>query len=187
MIRGEKPMKDIDLAEVIEDVISKFSQNRAGTKPTVFVTIPPELPHIHWRDDGLEKFIRALLYDALLMDNPEAPIRVTVRRRARLKDLQGFIGINPLCWIQLSIAGRGLRLLENLVEDRFKELGYCCEEWIGVQGSGAQLAIFCAAAEGAPKMVFCVDATQFSQKWDLLIPVLERLLLPFHSSSHKKI
>jgi hypothetical protein len=180
-------MKEIDLGELIEDVILKFNQNRTGTKPTVFLTIPAELPHICWQDDGLERFIRALLYDVLLMDNPGAPIRVTVHRRARLKDLESFVKVDPLCWIQLSIAGRGLRVLENLVEDRFKELGYCCEEWIGVQGSCAQLAIFCAAEEEAPKMIFCVDATQFSQKWDLLIPVQERLLLPSYSTSHKKI
>jgi hypothetical protein len=37
---------EIDLKELIEDVITKFSRNRTGPKPRVLAKISPDLPLI---------------------------------------------------------------------------------------------------------------------------------------------
>jgi hypothetical protein len=156
-----------------------------GIKPTVFVVIPPNLPLILWQDSSLERLLKVLLYDALLTNNPEKPIHVLVHERTRLTDLEGFVGVSPLYWIQLRIQGSGPGAMDNLVEERFKELGYRCEEWVGVEGSNAQLAIFSPAGKSEPKMVFCFDINKAIQRCDLLIPVPERMHHPYHLSPPK--
>ena len=179
-------MEKIDLGEFIEEVMFKFNQNRIGAKPTVLAKIPPDLPHIFWHDDGLEKFIKAFLYDALLMNNPEMPVRIIVHERTRLTDLEGFVGVSSLYWIQLRIEGHGPGMIQNHVEERLNELGYRCEEWVGVEGSHAQLAIFTPLEKNGPKMVFCIDVVRTMWKCDFLIPISEKLLLPSFSSPRKK-
>jgi nucleotide-binding universal stress UspA family protein len=46
-------------------------------------------------------------------------------------------------------------MIESMVEEIFNDLCYRCEEWIGLEGSDAQLAIFSPAQRGQPKMIFC--------------------------------
>lgn len=179
-------MEQIDMGELVEGVILKFSQNRMGTRPTVFVVIPPNLPLILWQDGSLERLLKVLLYDALLTNNPEKPIRVLVHERTRLKDLEGFVGVSPLCWIQLRIEGNGPGILDNLMEERFKELDYRCEEWVGVEGSNAQLAIFSPTGKNEPKMVFCFDVSKAIQRCDFLIPVPERMNHAYHLGPRKR-
>ena len=179
-------MEQIDMGELVERVVVKFSQNRMGIKPTVFVVIPPSLPLILWQDSSLERLLKVLLYDALLTNNPEKPIRVLVHERTRLTDLEGFVGVSPLYWIQLRIQGSGPGAMDNLVEERFKELGYRCEEWVGVEGSSAQLAIFSPAGKNEPKMVFCFDINKTIQRCDLLIPVPERMHQPYQLGLRKR-
>jgi len=160
----------IDLGALIEEVIQKFSRNRIGVKPAVFVKIPPEQPYVSSGDKALEKLIRVYLYESLLMGNPDTPVHVMVHRRASLKDLETFAGIYPAYWTQLRVQVHSPCILHNLVKEKFNELGYDCDEWIGVENSNAQLAIF-SASWPESKVVFCADITQDLTKCDLLIPV----------------
>ena len=130
-------MERIDLGTIIQDSISRFSQNRIGDKPPVFVTLSPALTQVPWNDRTLKEFLRYFLYEALLTSDPDAPVEITLRRRTLLADLKAFVGVQPSYWIQVRISGRGLRIAENLVEDLFTEVGYRCEEWVGIDGSEA--------------------------------------------------
>jgi len=179
-------MAQIDLEEVVEGVISKFSRNRIGPKPRILAKIPPDLSPIFWQDDGLEKFVKQFLYHALLANNPDVPVLVMMHERARLADLESFVGVSPLCWIQLRIEGHGSGMIDSVVEEVFRDLGYHCEEWVGVEGSNTQLAIFSPREKEEPKMVLCFDIVKFMWKCDLLIPVADRLLLLSFSSPRKK-
>jgi hypothetical protein len=124
-------MERVNLGSVLEQAISKFSQNRIGDKPPVFVMISPALTPIPWHDRSLKEFVRMFLYEVLLTSDPDAAIEVVLRRKIELKDLNAFVGVRPTCWVQLRVAGRGLRVRELLVEELFAEVGYCCEEWVG--------------------------------------------------------
>jgi len=177
---------ETDLRELIEGAISKFSRNRTGPGPKIMAEIPTELPRIFWQDDALAKFIKCFLYHALVANSPELPIQVSVHARSRLTDLEGFVGVFPLCWIQLRILGHGPSMTDGVVEELFSEFGYRCEEWVGVQDSEAQLAIFSPLEKEGPKMVFCVDGVRTTWKCDLLIPASEQLLLPAASSARRK-
>ena len=75
------------------------------------------------------------LYEVLLTNDPDAIIEITLRRKTELKDLNAFVGVRPSYWMQLRVAGRGLKIMEPLIEELFAEVGYYCEEWVGVQDS----------------------------------------------------
>jgi len=178
-------MELIELGALIEEVVQKFSRNRIGAKPAVFVKIPPDLPYLLSGDGALEKLIRVYLYESLLMGNPDTPIHVMVHRRASLKDLEAFAGICPAYWTQLRIRVHGPYLLHNLFKEKFNEIGYGCEEWVGVENSNVQLAIFSSPWPEA-KVVFCADITKDVTKCDLLIPVLEETVSLHPSALQKK-
>jgi hypothetical protein len=179
-------MREIKLQGLIEEAIAKFAQNRTGPRPAVMAKIPPDLPLISWGDDGLSKFIKSFLYHALTANNPEAPVRISVNERARLSDLETFVRILPLCWLQLRIEGRGSGMNDKMIEELFREFGYRSEEWVGVEGSESQLAIFSPWGGTEPKVVFCLNAARPIWKCDVLIPVTDTLMLPVASNGRRK-
>ncbi|HVO92156.1 MAG TPA: hypothetical protein VMT22_04915 [Terriglobales bacterium] len=172
-------MERIDLGTIIQDSISRFCQNRIGEKPPVFVTLSPALTQVPWKDRTLKEFVRFFLYEALLTSDPNAAVEITLRRRTLLTDLKSFVGIDPSYWIQIRISGRGLRIAEKFVEDLFAEVGYRCEEWVGINGSEARLGIFGSIDAPQHKMVFCFDTRRHKLKCDLLIPVIDNCPVPY--------
>ena len=163
-------MEQVNLGSVIEQAISRFSQNRIGEKPPLFVMISPALSPIPWHDQSLKEFVRTFLYEVLLRNDPDAIVEIALRRKADLKDLNAFVGIHPPCWAQLRVAGRGLKIMEHLIEELFVEVGYRCEEWVGAQDSRARLGIFGYKSKPELKMVFCIEFVRRILKCDLLLP-----------------
>ena len=166
-------MEKIDLATAIQEVISTFCRNRIGDTPPVFLMLAPAMTQVPWANRALKDLVRCFLYDAFCTSDPEAAIEVTLRRRFPLKDLNAFVGIQPSYWVQLRVSGRGLRIIEPSVEELFADLGYRCEEWLGVERSKARLGIFGAVESLGGKMVFCLEWSHTVLKADLLLPVTE--------------
>lgn len=164
-------MEHVNLGVVIEQAISKFGQNRIGDKPPMFVMISPTLAPIPWHDRSLKEFVRMFIYEVLLTNDPNAIIEIALRQKMELKDLNAFVGVQPSHWAQLRVAGRGLKVMENLIDDLFAEVGYRCEEWVGVHNSQARLGIFGNNQRSELKMVFCVELSRNILKCDLLLPV----------------
>lgn len=164
-------MERVDLSTVIQQAISKFSQNRIGDKPPVFVSLSPALTEVLWRDRTLKQFLKFFLYEALLTSDPDSSIEISLRHRGMLADLKAFVGIDPSCWLQLRVSGRGLRIAEPLIEDLFEEVGYRCEEWLEVNGSCVRLGIFGATDGNRSKLVFCIELRRNRLLCDLLIPI----------------
>ena len=164
-------MEKLDIGAVIQDAISRFSQNRTGDKPPVFVSLAPAMTQVPWKNRSAEEFVRRFVYETLLTSDPDAPIEVSLRRRSCLSDLNAFIGVKPSYWIQLRVTGRGIRVGEKLIDELFGELGFRLEEWVGVEGSDTRLGIF--ATIDAPKltMVFCLVSVRHKLKCDLLLPI----------------
>jgi hypothetical protein len=177
---------ETNLRGLIDDVICKFRRNRIRPQPKVLVKNPGDLPLIFWEDDGLERFVKNFLYHALLVNNPETPIQILVHQRSKLTDLESFVWVRPLCWIQLRVEGHGPGMIESAVEEIFDGLGYRCEEWVGIEGSESQLAIFKPIQKEEPKLVLCLDAARSTWKCDFLVPVSENLLLPSFPAERKK-
>jgi hypothetical protein len=166
-------MEKIDLATVIQETISTFCRNRSGDQPPVYVMLAPAMTQVPWQNRALRDFVRCFLYEALSTSDPEAAIEVALRKRFPLKDLNAFVRIQPSYWVQLRVSGRGLRILEPVVEELFADLGYRCEEWLGVENSKARLGIFGAVQSSAHKMVFCLEWAHHHLKCDLLLPIID--------------
>jgi len=164
-------MEQINLGSVIEQAITRSGQNRLGERPPVFVALAPVLPHIPWKDGALRRFLQSFLYESLITSDASAPVEISLRRRSLLKDLTAFVGVQPSYWVQLRISGRGLRVGDQTVEDLFAEVGYRCEEWVGIEGSDARLGIFGAIDAPKLKMVFCLESARHRLRCDLLLPV----------------
>ncbi len=172
-------MEQVNLSSVIEHAVTKFNRNRIGDKPPVFVTLSPVLPQVSWKDSALRRFLQFFLYETLLTSDAGAAIEISLRRRSSLKDLTAFVGIQPSYWIQLRVSGRGLNVAEQAVEDLFAEVGYRCEEWVGVNGSdAARLGIFGTIDTPNLKMVFCLEPARHRLRCDLLLPVNDPSALP---------
>ena len=171
-------MEKFDLGTIIQQAVTKFSQNRTGQKPPVFVMISGSLPHVPWHNRSLKEFARLFLYEALLTNDPDATVEVAVRRKTELKDLNQFVGIHPSYWIQMRVSGRGLKVMERYVEELFAELGYRCEEWVGMENAGARLGIFGATDPSESKMVFCLETSREILKCDLLLPIYKTFPVP---------
>ena len=114
-------MEQIELRSVIEEAIAKFSRNRIGDKPPVFLMIPSTLRVVPWRDRTLKELVRVFLYETLLTSDPDATVEISLRRRAELKDLDPFVGVTPSYWLQLRISGRGFWNGSALAITRFRE------------------------------------------------------------------
>ena len=171
-------MEQVNLGSVIEQAISKVTRNRIGEKPPVFVTLSPALTQVPWKDSALKQFLQFFLYESLLTSDGNAAIDISLRRRSLLKDLTKFLGIDPSYWVQLRISGRGLKICEPLIEDLFAEVGYRCEEWVGMSGSSARLGIFGAVDAPRSKMVFCLESARHRLRCDLLVPVYDFCPVP---------
>ena len=171
-------MEQVNLGSVIEQAITKFSQNRIGDKPPIFVTASPALIPIPWHDRSAKEFVRMFLYEALQTNDPDATIEVTLRKKRELKDLNAFVGIQPSCWVQLRVAGKGLKVMEHSIQELFNDVDYRCEEWVGVEDSGARLGIYAPSDKPGLKIVFCLESSRNILKCDLLLPVFETLPFP---------
>jgi hypothetical protein len=171
-------MERVNLGSVIEQAITKVTRSRIGEKPPVFVTLSPALTQVPWKDSALKQFLQFFLYESLLTSDANAAIEISLRRRSLLKDLTAFVGIQPSYWVQLRISGRGLKIAENHIEDLFTEVGYRCEEWVGVTGSNAHLGIFGTMDAPKQKMVFCLESTRHRLRCDLLLPVHDGCPVP---------
>jgi hypothetical protein len=174
-------MERVDVGTVIQDAVARYSRSRIGEKPPVFVSLSPALTRVPWRDRTLQQFLRFFLYEALLTSELDSTVDISLRRRPVLADLRSFVGIEPSYWVQLRIAGRGLRIHETLVEDLFGEVGYRCEEWVGIVGSRARLGIFGAIDAPRSKLVFCAELKRAKLFCDLLVPIQDESPVPVHS------
>lgn len=170
-------MERTNLGMVIEEAIANFNKNRIGDKPRVFVTLSPDLAQVPWKNDTL-RFVRTFLYESLLTSDPEAAIEVSLRRRLALDDLSAFLGLQPSYWLQLRVSGRGLRIVEPIIDDLFDEVGYRREQWVGVEASNARLGVFGTSDGPMQRMVFCLESSRHLLRCDLLLPVIDDSAIP---------
>src|SRR4051812_26389990 len=63
-------------------------------------------------------------------------------------------------------AGQGPCMSDKIVDDMFRDSGYRSEEWVGVEGSESQLAIFSPWKCSEPKIVFCTNVANAIWKCD---------------------
>lgn len=174
-------MEHVNLESVIQQTITRFKQNRSGEKPLVFVSVSPSISQIAWDDGSLKEFVRLFVYECLHSSEPDKAIEVLLTRRAEIGGMNDFLGLRPSYWVQLRLAGRGVKYTERMIEDMFRGLGYRCEEWVGLDDSAVRLGIFGTQFNAAARMILCLNSIRGILKCDLLLPISE--YAPLSSSS----
>jgi hypothetical protein len=169
-------MRRLDLRELLRKIVLQLNKKHAGVGSSVQISLPLNLPEIFWRDCSFEKLIESLMYYASWIASPARPVRIAVRQNARMLDLEKFFNIHPSHWVQIKIdlvaSGYG-----ESVRKIFRDHGFQCEEWVGVEDSRKQLGVFSLKAEHRLKLLFWVESHAFRRKTDLLIPVSEPIVL----------
>jgi hypothetical protein len=138
----------------------------------VLLSLPRESFKLLWHDRSLETLLERLTFQASVAVDPGKPVRIVMRQRKRMRDLESFFGIHPSHWIQLKIARQGPAGLEGDARKIMEDLGYCCEEWIGADGSWPQMGAFSCGTMRLMKLVFWVQWRNGVQDCELLIPII---------------
>ena len=165
-------MRELDLTALLRKTVLRLNKMHAGTGPSVQLSLALNLSKFFWHDCSLEKLIDRLVHYASVISPPARPVRIAVRQKAKMQDLEKFFDIHPSHWVQIKIdlAAAGF---EEGVRKTFEDHGYRCEEWVGVEDSRQQMGVFSLEAEQKLKLLFWAENHTFRHKCDLLIPVTD--------------
>ena len=166
-------MRKIHLTASMQGVILRCNKLLSRTGSSIQLSNPFSSSKLFWPDRRLEKLVERLTFQASLAVDPGKPVRVAIRQRKQMRDLEKFFGIHPSHWIQLRIARQGPEGFEGAALQILEDLGYFCEEWIGAEGSWPQLGVFSFGTRRLLKLVFWSQWRDNIQKCELLIPVMQ--------------
>lgn len=167
-------MRELDLAALMRKIVLRLNKKHEGVGSSVQLSLPLNLPGLFWHDRSLEKLIERIIHYASVISCPAQPVKIAVRQKTRLLDLEKFFDIHPSRWIQLRIE-LGAAGLEERARQILQDHGYRCGEWVEVENSRQQLGAFCLETDRSLKLVLWTENHRFSPKCALLIPVAESL------------
>jgi len=180
-------MTEINFLDVIEQVRMKLEEKGLGAKPRIFVAMPPDLRYRAAGNSNIEELIKAFLYVSFLTSDSHRSILINIKIKRQLRDLEAFVGFSPFQWTQLRVQRRGPSIAARLIEERFAALGYPCEEWVSVEDSKSQLAIFSPEHTPDFKIALCANNAGTTGTIDLLIPQFDRPALLDPAGASKKV
>ncbi|HTY60884.1 MAG TPA: hypothetical protein VMG30_01375 [Acidobacteriota bacterium] len=153
-------------AEIIEREIIPGPRHGG---PSVYLSIFPDLSKL-WERGCLDTLIAKLLDHISTICHPARSIRVAVREKKRMCDLEQFFSVFPDRWVDLSFECQSLSGLEMGVQGVLESLGYSCREWVGVEGSESQLGAFHLGAHETPALILYMQNHGARRNCDILIP-----------------
>ena len=161
-------------SEIISrEAFPRFTGKRSGGRSAVCLSMPLAPYEFRWRGGSLITLTRKLLDHVVSISHPARSVRVGVHERKKFSDLEQFFAISPIYWFQLSIECQSASGLEAGAQRVLESLGYHCREWVGVEGSEAQLGAFHLGTKETPALILYVQNRGARRNCDLLIPVIE--------------
>jgi hypothetical protein len=158
---------------ISREIIPKLNDKHSAIGPSVYFTISSSISEFHWQNGNLEMLIERILDHVLKISDPGSRVRIAVHEKKRMVDLERFFSIFPRYWFHLSVESQATSGFEDGAKRIFKNFGYCCSEWVGVEGSESQLGAFNHEAQETPALVLFIQNHGARRNWDTLIPVLE--------------
>jgi hypothetical protein len=170
---NQEAVTEMDPERIATDIIPRIREkHRKGSAP-VYLSIPSILSEFHWQGGNFEVLMEKFLDHVLETRHPAKSIRVALREKRRMADLEGFFSISPLYWLELSVEGQSTTRFEDGAKRILRDLGYCCPEWIGVEGSESQLGAFYFGTQETPALILFIQIHGAHRNCDFLIPVIE--------------
>ena len=146
-----------------------------------YLTLPPDLPGCFREYGNVEALLNRFLDYALTVSRTKRRVRVSVRRRRTLADMETFFSISPPGWLQASFECEGGTELAEGAREVLESLGYRCSEWIGVEGSEAQLGAYHAESPQATDLILYAWNRGARRGCEFLMPLLESASAPDHA------
>ena len=181
-------MKRISVPALMKRLVYRNKGVPPHSDAFIRLSLPPELSGLWLTDQRLEKLIRHLAHRVSTAVAPGDSVRIAVRRRSKMRSLERFFKIRPAHWLLLKFVWRGSAGFEGRAQELMADLGFRCEEWIGMSGSWPQLGAYSLGRGGSLKLVFWAQWHRNIQRCDLLIPVIhEEGSLCIHESQGLQI
>lgn len=89
--------------------------------------------------------------------------------------MENFFALSPQFWIHLKIKGQNMAEFEDEATKILYDLGYRCDEWMGLEDSDSQLGAFHLRKEPKPKIIAWFQNRKRSHRCEFLIPVNEEV------------
>jgi hypothetical protein len=166
---------------ISREIIPKLNTRHSASGPSVYLSIASSISEFPWQSGNLETLIEKLLDHVLKISDPGRRVRIAVHEKKRMVDLERFFSIFPRYWFHLSVESQAASGFEDGAKRIFKNFGYCCSEWVGVEGSESQLGAFHHEAQGTPALILFVQNHGARRNCDLLIPVKESVSCLAHA------
>ena len=163
----------MDPERIATDIIPGIRNKGGDESPPVYLSIPSVLSKFHWASGSLELLIEKLIAHALEINHPARGIRIAVREKGRMSDLEQFFSIFPLYWFQTSIEIQAASGFDIGARRILEDCGYRCPEWIEVESSESHLGAFYFGIQETPPLILFIQNHGARLTCDILIPVTE--------------
>jgi hypothetical protein len=164
-------MRKINLTELLRDIVLGSHREQKGVGVPIYLTLPPNLPAIIWKDNSIELLIFNLLNYAIFGEPLERPIRVAVAERKTLTDLEALLDVHPSYWIELRMDMQSVSELDGTIKTRMRNFGFSAgNEWV-VEGSPYKLVAYSKMNETDPRLFCWIAHNRARHSYTILIPV----------------
>jgi hypothetical protein len=167
----------------LKKIVHRFNKKNKNLGPSIHLSISPSLSGFSRHEGKLEALAAQFLISTLAFGSQARCIRVAVRIKRRMTDLEKFFSISPAHWFHLSAKGDLETGFEGSVREVLKDLGFRCSEWIGVEDSEARLGAFHDGTSKDPSLIVYVQDQGSRRQCDFLIPVTEAAVLLMPSNA----
>jgi hypothetical protein len=166
-------MKETDLASMVIEIVLNFNEKQPQTAPHAHLSIPSNLRKFLWHDSSLEKLVRRFLMLVFSLNKRARRIEIAVHGKAKMTDLERFLAIAPLHWIQVSASTQGSIEIGDPIRGILQDLGYQCDEWLGLENSEIQLGTYCRDKVPEARLILCLHNSRANQKIEILVPITQ--------------
>jgi hypothetical protein len=167
----------MNLDDRLRSIVLRLNKKRKNFGPLIQLSISPLPSGLSWHGNKLEALAEQFLICTLAFSSPARCIRVAVRLKRHMVDLEEFFSVSPDHWLHLSAKGALETGFEDSVREVLNNLGFRCSEWIGVEDSEAKLGAFHYEAFKDLALILYVQDQGSRWQCDFLIPVSEAAVL----------
>ena len=158
---------------IATEIIPRLSKNGSKGGPSIYLSAPSFLSQFQYLGGNLESLIENFLDYVLKISHTSRCVRVGIHEKKKMCDLEKFFSIYPDYWLDLNIESQAKSGFEEGAKRILKHFGYRCPEWVGVEGTEAQLGAFHFGAQEMPALILFIQNHGARRSCDFLIPVLE--------------
>ena len=144
-----------------------------GRQSEFYLAMPSDLPGCFREFGSVEALLNRCLDYVRTVNRSQRRVRVSLRRKETLADVETFFSMSPPGWLQACFECESGTELAGGAQEVLESLGYRCSGWIGVEGSDAQLGACHAEGREMTDVILYVWNRGARRGCEFLIPLFE--------------